>query len=349
MNSQSRRPNFKTLCVVASALIAAAVCAGEVVADPIVGRDVIKFSQRPMLNTPLTDDAGFVRGFHGHDELSTAWSSFRGGEPGVPFQFEGYDGPIMTDDFADPLSSPVVHVKWWGSYLNGPLEGVKKFLISFGRGFEGRGEYRDLLSQVVVQGALSPGSGTFTEKQVFPLSVDGPIYEYNAELYLGKEFAQRPDALYSLSIAALVDIGPNQNPLTDPSVIRWGWHTRDYSLHNPHASSIDARFSDSVAGALPPSTIVWKFGLAAAPGDFRVRRGVGGSFVMPRVTGNESGQGPQNYETAADGPLAIAAFPRDLAFELYTVPEPASMALVLIAIAARCLGRRRPRSTRRPA
>jgi hypothetical protein len=40
----------------------------------------------------------------------------------------------MADDFADKFSSPVVHVKWWGSYLNKfttPNFPVDKFLISF--------------------------------------------------------------------------------------------------------------------------------------------------------------------------------------------------------------------------
>ena len=40
----------------------------------------------------------------------------------------------MADDFADKFKSPVVHVKWWGSYLNNfttPNIPVNKFLISF--------------------------------------------------------------------------------------------------------------------------------------------------------------------------------------------------------------------------
>ena len=40
----------------------------------------------------------------------------------------------MADDFADNLTSPVVHVKWWGSYRNdiiNPQMPVNRFLIAF--------------------------------------------------------------------------------------------------------------------------------------------------------------------------------------------------------------------------
>jgi len=324
------------------ALLVAAAIVSHSSADPIMGRDVIKFSQLPMLNTTLTSDSGFPQAYHGHDDLSTAWSTYSGGTAGQPLQFTGFGGTIMTDDFADPLSTPVVHVKWWGSYLNGPREGVQKFLISFGDGIE-HGEIHLDLNQVVVKGAISPGSGTFTEKQVFPNSIDGPIYEYNAELYLGKEFEQRPNKQFSLSIAALVDIGPNQNPLTDPSVVRWGWHTRDYTVHDAYASSVNSVLSDRVVGVLAPSTNVWHFGDDTSPGDLTVQPGMNGSFIMPFVRLRATGVSLQRYQPTADGPLAIAQFARDLSFELYTVPEPASFCLLAFGSVsvAGLLGRRR--------
>jgi hypothetical protein len=257
----------------------------------------------------------------------------------VPLQFTGYRGTVMTDDFADTLSSPVVHVKWWGSYLNGPLDGVEKFLITFGRGFDGHGELDAQLSQVVVKGAISTGSGTFTEQQVYPLSVDGPIYEYNAELYLGKEFQQLPNRRYSLSIAALVDVGPNQNPLTDPSVVRWGWHTRDYTQSNPYAANVSSVVSDRVHGVIAPSTNVWHFGEGSEPGDFQVRAGIGG-FLMPNVEGLQTASGPQRYRPTPDGPLAIGQFLRDQAFVLYSVPEPSACLLMVTAFCGLSIRRR---------
>jgi len=304
-------------------------------ADPLPGRDVLKFSQRPMIDTQMVSDAGFLTSYHGHGELSTAWSWYSAANPGN-FNFIGYQGTIMTDDFADRFNSPVVHVKWWGSYLNNPGIGVDKFLITFGGGYFGGNDLAESLSQVVVKGALSPGSGTFTERQVSAVSVDGPIYEYNAELYLGKEFDQQANRNYSLSIAALVDIAPNQDPLTDPSVIRWGWNTRDYTINNPLASGV---FSEQLVTTLPPNTPVWQFGEASEPGRARISRGIDGTFVMPNVSVSsrdfQRGSRFRNrYRPGTDGPLAIGQVNRDLAFELYTVPEPGSC--VLLAIGAIC-------------
>src|SRR5262245_9166223 len=96
-------------------------------ADPLPGRSVLKFSQKPMDGTVINQQK-----FWGHDELSTAYSTttFVGGAQVV----SPYRGTFMADDFADKSSSPVVHVKWWGSYLNDfilPNVSVDKFLISF--------------------------------------------------------------------------------------------------------------------------------------------------------------------------------------------------------------------------
>ena len=73
-------------------------------ANPLPGRDVLKFDQQPMDGTPITSPNGTVQRFWGHDELSTAYSTVGAAGP-TP-----YRGTFMADDFADKLSYPVVHV-----------------------------------------------------------------------------------------------------------------------------------------------------------------------------------------------------------------------------------------------
>ncbi len=63
-----------------------------------------------MVKTLIVDSTGVTIGIYGgHDELSTAY-----GFPTPNGVITDCSGPIMADDF---LTSPVVHVKWWGSYL----------------------------------------------------------------------------------------------------------------------------------------------------------------------------------------------------------------------------------------
>ena len=115
------------LCLAISFLVTLFVSGAA--ADPLDFRDVLKFSQKPMDGTIITSPTGNRQRFWGHDELSTAYSSttFVGGAQVVT----PYRGVFMADDFADRFSSPVVHVKWWGSYLNDfvpPNIPVNKFL-----------------------------------------------------------------------------------------------------------------------------------------------------------------------------------------------------------------------------
>ena len=98
------------LCLAISFL--ATLFVSGVAADPLDGRDVLKFSQKPMDGTVIPGPTGTQQRWWGHDELSTAYSSIGATGP-TP-----YRGTFMADDFADRSSSPVVHVKWWGSYLN---------------------------------------------------------------------------------------------------------------------------------------------------------------------------------------------------------------------------------------
>ena len=327
MNSHLRNTVCKLFCNTAVVLITVVANSQSLLAN-----EILKFSQLPMLDTHMVDDSGLVRGFHGHDELSTAWSQFKTQKDGTRM-FDGYSGQLMADDFADRLNSPVVHLRWWGSYLNGPLQGVDKFLISFSADVPtatGSHPGTTLLNQVVTRGPLAPGSGTFAEQQVSPLSVDGPIYQYDAQLNLGQEFHQQPDTVYWLTIAALVDTTAT-NPLTNPSVIRWGWHNRDYTIQDSLASvSPTVAPGENIDGILKPptSTSVWHFQDDAVSGSLRILPGPQGHGFTTRDV-EQTGFSPQQYQGLVDGPLDIGGFSKDLAFQLYAVPEPTSIALLL--------------------
>ena len=89
--------------VLSAAVVLVALFAARAAADPLPG-EVLKFQ-----NLPLA--AGPNGGYPGHDEISTI----------VPANVApGYTGQYMADDFADKFATPVFHVEWWGSYLQGP-------------------------------------------------------------------------------------------------------------------------------------------------------------------------------------------------------------------------------------
>jgi hypothetical protein len=337
----------------ALALLAASqLFVSDATADPLPGRDVLKFSQRPMDGTTIVDPPGNPQRYWGHDELSTAYGATPAvGGPAI------YTGNFMADDFADKFSSPVVHVKWWGSYLNNftlPNVSVDKFLISFesdvpqgpNNPFSRPGE--PLLNQIVRRGPLAPGSGTFTEKLISgggpPLSED--LYEYNAELHLGKEFRQEPNTVYWLKIVALVDV-PTGLPVPPPDqpptfLPRWGWHNRDYTIVNPLASTPPAVTPGEHVDPLSPilGTPVWHFQDDAVTGRIFVDTAGPMGQIMPVI--DQTLFQPTRYLPLADGPPPIAEFSKDLAFELYTVPEPATCALLLTGLAGALVVRRRP-------
>lgn len=337
------------LILAASAVLPASLAWG----DPLPGRDVLKFTQRPMDGTPIINANGATTLYWGHDELSTAYSSADAGAARV------YQGTFMADDFADKFSSPVVHVKWWGSYLNNfttPNFPVDKFLISFesdvAQGpnipFSRPGE--PLLNQIVRRvpagGGLTPGSGLFTEK---PISPGGPplsetLYEYNAELHLGKEFYQKPNTVYWLKIVALVDL-PAGVPVDQPPTFapRWGWHNRDYTIFDPLASSPPAvapgEFLNGSIGGGPVASPIWHFQDDAVTGRVFVDTTGPMGQIMPVI--DQAQFAPTRYLPLADGPELIGQYSKDLAFELYTlVPEPASCLLLACAAAYLMTGRR---------
>jgi hypothetical protein len=339
-------------------LLVAVFAAATAQADPILGRDQLKFAQRPMVNTTIPGPNG-PGVYHGHDELSTLYSS---APVGVPVT--DYSGVAMADDFADAFSSPVLHVKWWGSYLKNsldPNDPVKKFLIAFESDVPAdqnpTGPFSTpgtvLSSQIVNRGMLAPGSGTFTERLLLDLPVPGEdIYEYNAELHLGKEFFQKPETVYWLKIAALVDVNPNS---TTPPV-EWGWHNRDYTVIDPLAAAVtppiapgerDERIELGIAYPTP----VWHFQDDSVSAQTRITV----DATMPNMPVNvqQFGYVPQHYVDGLDGPgqiigadgtihPGIGAFSKDLAFQLYTysVPEPSSCLLMFVGLAG-LVGRRR--------
>jgi hypothetical protein len=313
------------LCFISVAVmlfIAAAASSGR--ADPLPG-EVLKFQQTPMVATPIP--AGGLT-YYGHDELSTAYGS--AGPINTPYQ-----GQFMADDFADRYDTPVVHLRWWGSYMGPEHEygaGVQQFYV----GFESDVPASDtnpfshpgqpLLEQLVTKGPLAPGSGTFTEKLIRgpdPL-IGESLYEYNAELAC--PFPEERDTVYWLKIVALVD------PQLD-GAIRWGWHNRDWTIPDPLASTPPAVSpGEGIVGAIPdPSggtTVpVWHFQDDAVQGSFFT------VFLDKCLANTEQfDMLPQNYVVELDGPPPIQDYSKDLAFELYTVPEPASFSLGFVTL-----------------
>ena len=354
--------SFSNLIATMSLAAAAVLVASALQADPLPGRDRLKFSQAPMIITPVADANGIQQNYYGHDELSTAYGFADPATNVIP----SYDGRFMADDFADKLNSPVLHVKWWGSYNRDfidPNMPVNKFLISFESDQPADAAHpnsqpaQPLLSQTVLRAAaLSPGSGTYTEKLIRgPDPILGEsLYEYNAELDLKKAFPESADTVYWLKIAAMVDV-PAGFPTFDPlnpqnspvQITQWGWHNRDYTVKDPLASTAPA----VVPGEMQVGTIgtspVYHFQDDAVAGDVRIDPLTVSDPRMPNVF--QTNMSPQFYRDFIDGPSGtvagtpgIGAFSKDLAFELYTqVPEPGTCLLFLSGCVGLALLRQR--------
>ena len=326
----------------------AAVWATPAAGDPLPGQ-ILKFQQDPMNGTPISQ-SGITQKYWGHDELSTAWLRYVTDLDGSVRPF-AYKGAFMADDFADRFDQPVVHVRWWGSYINNEIiQPVNKFLIAFESdvpavpgavSFSRPGQV--LLSQVVRKGPLAPGSGTYTENRITVATPGGAtedLYEYNAELRL--PFPERPHEVYWLKVVALVDVEPGVEPETAP-VTQWGWHSRDWTKQDLLAST-------PADGVVPGEHIeghlngdntlpVWHFQDDSVQGDIVISLPIDSANTA--INQLEDTFVPQNYVDILDGPDGISQFSKDLAFELYTIPEPATMTLLALGGATALLRRRR--------
>jgi hypothetical protein len=345
------------------------------VADPLPGRDLLKFSQLPMISTAIQDPiippnpnlVGVTAAatpvtftnYFGHDELSTIYG-FHGSQPtDIP---QTYSGRFMADDFADKLNSPVVHVKWWGSYLGDHIvEPLNRFLISFesDQQVDANNPFshpaQPLLTQTVDRATtLTPGIGAFTEKLIRspdPVRHES-LYEYNAELHIDKPFPEKAHNVYWLKIAAMIDTypgssnfdpyNPQSGPFSGDNPTVWGWHNRDYTIQDTLASTAVAP-GEVLDGTINGSPI------------YHFQDDAVGGRLIANLTGPgaptvaQSNMTPAFYVDGADGPAAIAGavgishYSKDLAFQLFTtqVPEPATCILFAVGCVGSGLLRRR--------
>jgi hypothetical protein len=273
-----------------------AVITGTVRADPLPG-EVLKFQQLPLNNTASAP-------FPGHDELSTAYLT----------NGNVYIGTYMADDFCDHLNTPIVHVRWWGSYLNNYYgSGVLKFLIVFETDVASNAPNNSLgyshpgaviLSQIVTKGPLAPASSTFTETPLpigptGPPNPDGNLFQYNAELdFPAPEFSNQVEWIKIVA-------------LTSDPLLKWGWHDRDYSIPDPFACTPPAVVpgESNISAAGPP---VWHFQDDAVTGSIFV------TLDGPNILVQQTNYTRTFYIPPFDG----VNFSKDLAFELYTTQPP---------------------------
>jgi hypothetical protein len=335
--------SFRIVFLLAVAAVVTFVC-GQTFADPLPG-EVAKFAQLPLNGglpvfvTPVAlPVVGTPAPFPGHDELSTAWVN-----PNAPPTFVGQ---YQADDFADNFSTPVVHVQWWGSYMNQSAPGtVPAFDITFepdvpasdagGPSHPGS----PILNQIVAKGALAPASGTFTETAL-PVAAgnpDGNLFLYNAELKL--PFAETAGTVYWLKIVA-IDPAHLAN---DPGRIQWGWHNRDWGLKDLLASPVPVpgEHDESLGTTIPGP--VWHFQDDAVGGSVSITP----TALLPGASATvvQTGFAPEPYVLPFDGPPGSVPLSKDLSFVLYTVPEPASVVLFGLGCAALTMNGWRRRRT----
>ncbi len=323
-------------------------------ADPLPGQ-LLKFSQLPQDGVVI-----YNQPYYGHDELSTIYGDrLEDGttQPG----FFGQEGVYMADDFADHFDTPVVHVRWWGSYMNQNqtgVNGVQQFLISFEKDVPAKlnadgtvlvPSHPDFNNDTNVHqivnldpdSALSPGEGTYLEKMITD-STTTPgaledLYEYNAELAV--PFEQIAGEVYWLKIVALVDDSKDNIHVAgeNDSIIRWGWHNRDYTREDTLAIHPPALLpGEDIVGGFPGGSPdgddvpIWHFQDNAVQGQLDLVELIPPNVGM--VYQNESMWGPTHYQELTDGPSGISEYSKDLAFQLYTIPEPSSAVLMLGAL-----------------
>jgi len=105
---------------------------------------------------------------------------------------------------------------------------------------------------------------------------------------------------------------------------QWGWHNRDYTIEDllaptpPQVTPGENGFFSPIP-EIPP---IWHFQDDAVGGDLRMTNI--GSPATGQFTVDQSNMSPKNYLADWDGPSYIAQYSKDLAFELYGVPEPST-------------------------
>jgi len=360
-------------------LMAATVVAladSSATADPLDGQ-ILKFQQLPQGYTPVLgaigppnpikyeDTNGPVppSEYYGHDEDSMLVF-----DPTT----DVYSGFAMADDFSDKVDGPVLHVRWWGSYPTNQGAGdASRFLIAFESDVPDADGAHDSYSptdpttfshpgsvlhwEVVteVAGGLVPGMGAYTEKEVVSAAITGgdAIYEYNAELKYDPAtfdgaFQQKPDEVYWIKIAALID---------DPSTqtFRWGWHNRDYTTTNTlFGSPTTSPFGEHNHGPWdwdgdgpdPDDKDVWHHQDDAVSAVTLLNLD---PFIPVTDALQQDAYVAQTYLAGLDGPggvvgtAGIEQFSKDLAFELYSVPEPSTLVLAVVGLLAFTGWRRR--------
>lgn len=349
------------MMAVGALFLALAMVAATAVADPYPNQ-VLKFAQEPLIEewfvTGWTQTGTDVwettsQSYYGHDELSTVW---------LNRDTAHYDGVFIADDFADRFSTPVVHVEWWGSYLDmqSGYNGVQNFLIAFetdipdgpdnvmGFSYPGTVVSSQVVSRYDGSDQYVP-PGTFSEKYVDFSNPDEPVFHYNAELAV--PFDQEPGTVYWLKIVAL-------NDELEEGHIAWGWHNRNYLMENAAAATGPPLPGEYIAGKIvepnPWGGVfmekdVWHFQDDAVTGEMKVYPNMATFELIPD---QDTTTFENTYYSDADGPWWLyepdhsygdSPIPsKDLAFRLHTIPEPSGGLLLAMGLVC-LLGWRRAR------